>query len=111
MSVLRKDEREGVWSQSFSDALEGNARNPVPTRPQIEFLDLDSARDDCVVKPNLVIELQRARLHGERAGSGAGLRGLVDDSHLDAELRQPEREHEAGRPGAGDQDGLVTHSS
>src|ERR1700674_4768029 len=73
------------------------------------MLNLDSARDDSVVNSNLVIELQRACLHGERAGRRAWFRGFVDDSDLDAELRQPEREHEAGRSGAGDKDKVVGH--
>jgi len=103
MGVLRKDERERVWSHSFSGALQWNLCGSVATRPEIEILDLDSARDDGVIESNLVIELQGTRLHRERARSGTGLRSLVDEPNLDAESGQPEREDEAGGPGAGDQ--------
>ena len=59
-------------------------------------------RDDRVGEIELLVQLKRARLHGQRARGGAGLGGLVDDAHLDAEFCQPKRQHQSGRTGADD---------
>ena len=42
-------------------------------------------------------------MNRERARGRAGLNRLVDDTHLDAELGEPERQDETGRAGADDQ--------
>ena len=68
---------------------------------------LNTARNRGVIQPDLVIELERPRLNGERARSCPRLGGLVDDSYFDAESRQPEREHQPGWTGPGDQDRSV----
>ncbi len=62
-----------------------------------------AARDHRVGEIELAVEFERAGLHRQGARGGARLCGLVDDAHPDAELGQPKRQHEPGRPGADDQ--------
>ena len=90
VSVLRKDEGEGIRGQTFSNTLQRNAGGATAFHPQIQVLDLDATSDDGVVDSNLVIELERPRLYRQCPGGGAWLGRFVDDPHLDAELRQPE---------------------
>ena len=59
--------------------------------------------DNGVGKVELPVKLERPRLNGERSRRRAWRLGLVEDPHLGAELRQPEREHQPGRSGADDQ--------
>src|SRR2546423_5993235 len=93
VSVLWKDEREGVGRQTFSCALQRDAGGAMAFHPQIQVLYLDAAGNDRVVDSNLVIELECPCLHRQRPRCCAWLRGLVDDPHFDAELSQPESEH------------------
>ena len=74
-----------------------------PRDPQLRGRDLTPARDDRVGEPDLPVELERSRLHGDRARGRPGLGGLVDDPDADPESREPERQHETGRPCAGDE--------
>ena len=59
----------------------------------------------------LAVELERARLHAERAGRGPGLGGLVDEADANPEAVQPEGEHQAGRARPGDQYLGVAHGA
>jgi hypothetical protein len=56
-----------------------------------------------VSEVELPVELEGARMNGERARGGARFRRLVDDAHLDTELGEPKRQDEAGRAGTDDQ--------
>src|SRR5262249_19624980 len=60
-------------------------------------------RDYVTGEIELAIELERSRVDRQCAGGRAGLRGLVDDSWLRAELDQPQREHQTRGPSADDQ--------
>src|SRR6185436_9581734 len=104
---LRKYERERVGREVYAKVVERRRRRSVATHPHVEILDLHPCCDRGVVDPDLVIELERPRLHCESARSGPRLGGLVDDSYFDAKSRQPEREHEPGWTGPGDQDRSV----
>ena len=69
-----------------------------------------AALDHGVGEVELAVEFERARLNGQGARGRAGLRRLVDDAHLDAELGEPERQDETGRAGADDQNIRIHHS-
>ena len=60
-------------------------------------------RSTASVEVKLTVEFQCPRLHRQRARGGAGLRGLVDNPHSDAELGQPQRQNQPGRASADDQ--------
>src|SRR5215831_5516611 len=109
MLVLRKDLQEGVGSQIRADLLERNARPGFALDPQPNGRDLVTARDNEIGKIELAIEFERARVDGERTRRRAGLGSLVDDAQLHSELGQPEREDEAGGPGADNEDIALWH--
>jgi hypothetical protein len=54
-------------------------------------------------KSHLLIELECARLHGERARRRAGGSELVDDPHAHMEFGEPQRQYQARRTGADDE--------
>jgi hypothetical protein len=87
--------------------LQGEVDGLDAAGPEVGSPDATAAFDDGVVEEDLAVELERARLDGEGARRGAGAWRLVDDADFDAELGQPEGEHEAGRSGADDQNGLL----
>ena len=58
---------------------------------------------------DLLVQLERACLHGERARRRARLRRLVDDPHADAQPRQPQRQHQARRSCADDENVSAVH--
>ena len=72
--------------------------------PEIDGGHLPSALDDRVREADLAVQLERACLHGERARGRSRLRRLVDDSHADTQPRQPQRQHQARRSCADDED-------
>src|SRR5215831_14886845 len=109
MLVLRKDLQEGVGSQIRADLLERNARPGFALDPQPNGRDLVTARDNEIGKVELAVEFERARVDGERTRRRAGLGSLVDDAQLHSELGQPEREDEAGGPGADNEDIALWH--
>ena len=49
----------------------------------------------------LLIKLERARLHRQSTRGGSGLRHFVDQSQLDPQMGQPQCQHQAGGPCAG----------
>jgi uncharacterized cupin superfamily protein len=53
-------------------------------KPEIHGVHLPSTVDDRVGEADLAVELERARLHGQRARRRTRLGRLVDDPHLDA---------------------------
>ena len=57
----------------------------------------------------LPVEFERARLNRQSARGGSWLGGLVDNTHLDAELGQPKRQHQTRRARTDDQDIGLRH--
>src|SRR4029077_16345637 len=62
-----------------------------------------------VGKVELAVEFEGTCLYRERARGRARLRRFVDDTHLDAEPGEPERQDEPGRAGGDAQDISVQH--
>src|SRR5205807_676740 len=77
--VLRKDQR--VWKRTDTGAhvAEDGARDLSAGRPEIGGGHLPSTRDDRLSEADLVVQLQRACLDGQRARRRPRLRRLVDD--------------------------------
>ena len=104
VSVLREDKREGERGQLLAHAIQGQPCDLGALNPEVRPRNLDAAVDERVGHPKLAVELQRASRDGQGTRGGSRLSGLVEDPHGDAEPGQPEREHETGGAGAGDQD-------
>src|SRR5215475_4402377 len=109
MLVLRKDLQESVGCQIRTDLRERNARPGFALDPEPNGRDLVTARDNEIGEVELAVEFERARMDGERTRGGAGLRRLVDDAQLHAEVGQPEREDETSGPGADNEDIAPRH--
>jgi len=58
---------------------------------------------------DLIVQLKRPCLNGDRARRGLRLRRLVNDSEAYAQARQPQGQDQAGRPCANDQDVNFAH--
>jgi hypothetical protein len=69
------------------------------------------SRDDGVSEAELTVEFEDARLDGERARGRSGRTGPVDDPDLRAELGQPKRQNETGRPRADHEDIAILQRS
>ena len=103
LPVLGEDQHEGKGAFALADVAERHARRVPAAFPQVDRRELDAVRDRLVGNPELAVELERARVHHERAGGRAGRIRLVDDAHVNARPLEPEREHEARGAGADDQ--------
>src|SRR5260370_38326679 len=109
MLILRKDLQERVRRQSCSNLLERHARLRLPFDPEPDRWDLVAMGDHEIGQIELTIKFESASMNGERAGGRAGLGRRVDDAYFDAELGQPEREDQACRSSADDQDLAARH--
>ena len=70
----------------------------------VDARDFDALCYDVICEiAQLLIELQCPRLNAERSRIGCRLRVLVDDACANSELCQPQREGQARRAGAGDE--------
>jgi hypothetical protein len=79
--VLRIDEREGIRTDTHPHVAEHRPCHLPAGHPQICGCDPPSTFDDLVSEANLAVELERARLHGERARGRSRFRRLVDDPY------------------------------
>ena len=105
--VLREDLQEGIGGQILADGREGEPRRRFALHPQIDRGNLVAVLHHEVGEVELPVEFEGTRLNRQGARGRAGLRRLVDDAHLDAELGEPERQDEAGRSGTDDQNVTV----
>ena len=76
----------------------------LPAAQRLTAIIFRPPLDDRIGEANLAVQLERARLHGERARRRPRLRRLVDDPHAHAQPRQPQGQHQARRSCADDQD-------
>ena len=67
MRVLRIHEREGEGAQSLADGVDRDASPWSAADPEIDGRYLDAARDGVVCDSDLPVELERARLDGQRS--------------------------------------------
>ena len=104
MLVLRKDQHVRKRADASAHVAEHGVRHRLAGRPEIDGAHRPSSRDDRVCEADLAVQLERARLHGQRARRRPGLRRLVDDPHAHAQPRQPQGQHQARRPRADDED-------
>src|SRR6516162_11246788 len=86
MLVLRKNVQERIGGQILADGLEGEPRLRFALHPHIYRRNLVAMLDHEVGEVELPVKFEGTRLNRERARGRAGLRRLVDDAHLDAEL-------------------------
>ena len=104
MLVLREDDRVGERAEPDAAVAEDRAGDPGRADPEVHRDDADAAIDHGRGQAERLVELERPRLHRERARRGAGLRRLVDDANADAQPREPEGEDEPRRPRSDDED-------
>ncbi len=109
MLVLRKDQQERVGSQVRADFFERKARLRLAPDPEPNGWNLVAACDHDIGKPELAIELERARVYHECTRGRARFGGLVDDAYLGPELRQPQGQDQAGRARTDDQN-VMAHN-
>ena len=105
MDVLGKNQRKRKGTIAFADAPNRYSRRATATGPEIQRLDFDAGLDQRTGDADLIAELHRARVYGQRARRGARHRGAIDNAHADAELVKPQRQPETGRTGANDENG------
>ncbi|GAB3784108.1 hypothetical protein GCM10028797_12620 [Dyella agri] len=103
VGVLRKDQPERKRAKALADLPERHPCGLAASDPQIDAGNLDATADNRIGQADLPVKLQRARLHRQGARGASCFGGLVDDPYGNAEPGQPQRQHEAGRTGAGDQ--------
>ena len=104
MRVLRIHEREGEGTQSLADGVDPDASPWSAAHPEIDGGYLDAARHGVVCDSDLPVELERARLDGQRSRRRSRSFGAINDPDRHAEPRQPERQNESRRAGANDED-------
>ena len=109
MLVLRKDERVGIRADARVHVGEHGARGPAPSNPEIRGGNGAAAIDNGLRQRELTVQLEGTRLHGKGPRRRAGLRRFVHNAHPNAELCEPKRQHQTGRAGANDQNGIVAH--
>jgi len=63
-----------------------NGMRALRSPPEITGKDAMALCNHGLGEVELPVELERARLHGERARCRSGLRRLVENAYLDAEL-------------------------
>src|SRR5207302_2091951 len=103
MLVLRVDEPVRIWTPACAQGSELEVRDLPRSGPEVRCRKHETRFDHLAGETELAIELQRPRLHRQSARGGPGLGRLVDDANPDAEASEPQREHEAGRTGADDE--------
>ena len=81
----------------------------LPATQRFAAMVLPPTIDDRIREADLAVQLERARLHGERARRRARPCRLVDDPDAHAQPRQPQGQHQPGRPGADDEDVTLTN--
>ncbi len=81
----------------------GQSRGAPPVRPQVHGLALAAERDRLVGDAEPRVDLERARVHGDRARLLCGTGMTVDDLDADPAPRELAGEHQAGRSRADDQ--------
>ena len=110
MLVLGEDFQERIARQVAADGVEGQPRRLRAAHPQVDRGDAVPALEHRGGQVKRLVQLQRARLHGERPGGGARLGARVDQPHPHALARQPQRQHQPRRAGADDQYGRAGHA-
>jgi hypothetical protein len=100
--VLAQHEDEGKRALALAHVADGNARRQAALRPQVRALGALAERERAVDHTELGVDLQRARLHADRARLLRGSGVPVDDQHAHAAPRELIGEHEAGGAGAHD---------
>ena len=109
--VLREDQHERERRRTRAECAELDVRDAPAADPQVRRVEADRCFDHGVRDAELAIELERARMHDERARRRCRGGSLVDEAHAHAGFREPQREHEAGRTGTRNQDVDVAHAS
>ena len=109
MLVLRKDQSIRERAEARTHSAEDGACNLLTGYPEIRGGDRPSALDDRVSEADLLVQFERACLHGKCARRGPRLRRLIDDPDTDAQPRQPQGQHQARRPCANNEDVGVTN--
>jgi hypothetical protein len=102
--VLGQAERERERAQALAEVLERDPRRLLAVLAQVDGLQLDAERHGFVGEPELLVELQRPRLHDHGPRRLAGAIIFVDDAKWNAMAGQTQGQHEAGRSGADDED-------
>ena len=81
--VLRIDQRKWERARAAPDVHDRSARRAPAAHPEIHRRHLDAGVHHRACEAELLVELERARLHRERARRRSGLRRLVDDADCD----------------------------
>ena len=101
--ILGEDQQVREGAQSLAYVAEVGTSCRLAAHPDVDGRELEAAVDDLVRKTDLAIELERTRVHRERARRGPRLGRLVDDPDVGAHALEPERQDQAGRAGADDE--------
>src|SRR5271170_3849174 len=92
--VLRKDERVRKWAESCAHFAEYGMSRSLAGHPEIRGHRFPPALNYRISEADLVVELERSRLHSQRARRRSWLGRLVDDPHPYAQPRQPKGQHQ-----------------
>ncbi|TIU94131.1 MAG: hypothetical protein E5W04_33125, partial [Mesorhizobium sp.] len=85
MDILRQREGEGVGADAAAKIGKRQPRCDAGRRMQRKPFQPDALGKDVLDNADLAMELQRARLDGERARGFTRTGGLVEDADRDAE--------------------------
>ena len=101
--ILGKDQRVRKRAQLPTHVLKRETRLVPAGCPKICGGSLVAALDNFFRQANLAVELECARLHADRARRRLHACPLVHDAHAHAQPRQPQGQHQPGRPRAHDE--------
>src|SRR4051812_33584369 len=88
--VLWEDQHVGERAHTLADLAKVDARNLLAPGPKVRDGKLQPSFDHFLAEPELVVELERARLHAQGSRRGSRPCSLVDDAHVHAEPSKPE---------------------
>ena len=103
MHVLRQRQHERERAEAGAEIAERQPADGAAAFANGDALDPDPGRHHLVGKSDLAVEFERPRMHGQGTRGLAGRRAAIDDAKPHAELAEPQRQHQAGRPGTNDE--------
>ncbi len=109
MLVLGENVQEGIGREVFAHRGEVEMNLLLALHPKIDAWNLVPVLKNRLGEVELPVKLERARMHRQGARGCAGLFGPVDDAAADAQLGQPQGQHQPGWASAHDQDIAIFH--
>ena len=109
MFILRVNKHVWIRAQAGTDVTEGDPSRFLAAHPQVYGGEFKRLPDNTFGDTDLLVQLERTRMHHQCARGGPRFGHFVDDAHAHTQSLEPKRQDKAGRSGTGDQDIGVRH--